>query len=186
MEQWSRRIFFGYSPICCPLLIVQICCNETNTSRQHLVIILSLHYKWKHIKQCIRNLNIALELTQTSRSVCVAAALFVSPGWSCYKHTRCWTSFSTAVSNSSWPSFSWASLGNSKTWGLSGFVLAVCFKLPPKSAQQTFTIFTTSTTSFLHLAALTHHAPSDSRTYRICVTKVLNKVNYSLKNSEKC
>lgn len=158
MEQRCKTILFGYSPICCPLLIVQICCNETNTWRQHLVIILSSHYKWKHTRQYKTNLIIALEARQISRSVCVAAALFVSPGRSCYKHTRSWMSFPTAVSKSSWPSFSWAISGKLKDLRPLRFCFGCLFRAAVTSAQQTFTI---STTSFLHLAALTHHAPSD-------------------------
>lgn len=39
----KRAVCRRYSPICCPLLIVQICCNETNTRRQALVITVSRH-----------------------------------------------------------------------------------------------------------------------------------------------
>lgn len=52
--------------------------RDQHTPRQHLVIILSLPYKREHIKQHVTNANIALEPRRAPRSVCAAAALFVS------------------------------------------------------------------------------------------------------------
>lgn len=99
-------------------------------------------------------------------------------GWSCYKHTRCWMSFSTAVFKSSRPSFSWAASRNSETCGLSGFVLAVWFKLPTSLHGK-------------HLPFPQHPSciwllHSDTvRFYRTCVKQIQNRVNYCLKNARK-